>query len=34
MFIYQPEAAFDLLVAAQHQDPNKQDVIALDKRLK
>jgi hypothetical protein len=32
--ICQPKAVFDLSFAAQHQDPNKQDVIALDKRLK
>jgi hypothetical protein len=32
--ICQPEAAFDLSVAAQHQKPTKEDVIALNKRLK
>ena len=32
--ICQPEAAFDLSVAAQHQEPTKDDVMALNKRLK
>jgi hypothetical protein len=32
--ICQPEAAFDLSIAAQHQDPTKDDVAALNKRLK
>jgi Reverse transcriptase (RNA-dependent DNA polymerase) len=32
--ICQPEAAFDLSVAAQHQEPTKDDVVALNKRLK
>src|SRR5271170_3478150 len=32
--ICQPEAAFDLSVAAQHQEPSKEDLIALNKRLK
>jgi hypothetical protein len=32
--ICQSEAAFDLSVAAQHQKPIKEDVIALNKRLK
>jgi hypothetical protein len=31
--ICQPEAVFDLSVAAQHQDPTKDDVTALNKRL-
>ena len=31
--ICQPEASFDLSVAAQHQEPTKDDVIALNKRL-
>jgi hypothetical protein len=31
--ICQPEAAFDLSVAAQHQQPEKSDVVALNKRL-
>ena len=30
----QPEAAFDLLIAAQHQEPTKDDVTTLNKRLK
>ncbi|KAI0994537.1 hypothetical protein K3495_g13646 [Podosphaera aphanis] len=29
----QPEVAYDLSVAAQHQEPTKDDVIALNKRL-
>ena len=29
----QPEASFDLSVAAQHQNPAKDDVLALNKRL-
>jgi hypothetical protein len=32
--ICQPEAAFDLSVAAQHQDPTEADVNALNKRIK
>jgi hypothetical protein len=32
--IYQPKAAFDLSVTAQHQKPTKKDVITLNKRLK
>jgi hypothetical protein len=32
--IYQSEAAFDLSIATQHQEPIKKDVIALNKRLK
>ena len=32
--ICQPEAAFDLSIAAQYQDPTKDDVAALNKRLK
>jgi Reverse transcriptase (RNA-dependent DNA polymerase) len=32
--ICQPEAAFDCSVAAQHQDPGKEEVKALNKRLK
>lgn len=31
--ICQPEAAFDLSVAAQHQEPEQSDVTALNKRL-
>ena len=31
--ICQPEAAFDLSVAAQHQEPTKEDATALNKRL-
>ena len=31
--ICQPEAAFDLSVAAQHQDPTEADVNALNKRI-
>jgi len=31
--ICQPEATFDLSVAAQHQEPSKDDAIALNKRL-
>jgi hypothetical protein len=31
--ICQPEASFDLSVAAQHQEPTKDDVLALNKRL-
>jgi hypothetical protein len=31
--ICQPEAAYDLSVAAQHQNPNKDDVATLNKRL-
>ena len=31
--ICQPEAVFDLSVAAQHQDLTKDDVTALNKRL-
>ena len=31
--ICQPEAAFDLSVAAQHQNPTEADVTALNKRL-
>jgi hypothetical protein len=31
--ICQPEAAFDLSVAAQHQEPSKEDAIALNRRL-
>ena len=32
--ICQPEAAFDLSIAAQHQDPDKIDIAALNKRLR
>jgi hypothetical protein len=32
--ICQPEAVFDLSITAQHQDPNKKDIIILNKRLK
>jgi hypothetical protein len=32
--ICQPEAAFDLSVAAQHQTPDKEDIAFLNKRLK
>ncbi|KAI0999538.1 hypothetical protein K3495_g8659 [Podosphaera aphanis] len=32
--ICQPEASFDLSVAAQHQDPSEKDVKLLNKRLK
>ena len=32
--ICQPEALFDLLVAAQHQQPSDEDIKALNKRLK
>jgi hypothetical protein len=32
--ICQPEAAFDLSVAAQYQDPGKDDIKALNRRLK
>jgi hypothetical protein len=32
--ICQPEASFDMSVAAQHQEPTKEDVTALNKRLK
>ena len=32
--ICQPEASFDLSIAAQHQDPSDDDVTALNKRLK
>jgi hypothetical protein len=31
--ICQPEASFDLSVAAQHQEPTKDDALALNKRL-
>jgi hypothetical protein len=31
--ICQPEASFDLSVAAQHQEPDKNDVLTLNKRL-
>jgi hypothetical protein len=31
--ICQPEATFDLLVTAQHQEPAESDVIVLNKRL-
>ena len=31
--ICQPEAAFDLSSAAQHQDPGKEEIKALNKRL-
>ncbi len=31
--IYQPEATFDLSVAAQHQDPTEEDTKALNRRL-
>ena len=31
--ICQPEASFDLSIAAQHQDPNSEEVKALNKRL-
>lgn len=31
--ICQPEASFDLSIAAQHQDPTKEDIKALNKRL-
>ena len=31
--ICQPEASFDLSVAAQHQEPTKDDVLALNRRL-
>jgi hypothetical protein len=31
--ICQPEATFDLSVAAQHQEPEKSDIAALNKRL-
>ncbi|KAI0990827.1 hypothetical protein K3495_g17360, partial [Podosphaera aphanis] len=33
-FICQPEASYDLSVAAQHQDPSREDVLVLNKRLK
>jgi len=32
--ICQPEASFDLSIAAQHQDPSDDDITALNKRLK
>lgn len=32
--ICQPEAAFDLAIAAQFKDPGKAEVIALNKRIK
>ena len=32
--ICQPEVAFDLLVAAQYQDPGKDDIKALNRQLK
>ena len=32
--IYQPEAAFDLSVAAQHQDPTVEEIKALNTRLR
>ena len=32
--IYQLEATFDILVVAQHQEPSKDKVVALNKRLK
>ena len=31
--ICQSEAAFDLLIAAQHQEISKEDIIALNKQL-
>jgi len=31
--IYQPKALFDLSIAAQHQEPTKDNVLALNKRL-
>lgn len=31
--ICQPEASFDLSIAAQHQEPTKEDIAALNKRL-
>ena len=31
--ICQPEATFDLSAAAQHQEPEKSDIAALNKRL-
>jgi hypothetical protein len=32
--IYQPEASFDLLIIVQHQDPQPDDVLALNRRIK
>jgi hypothetical protein len=32
--VCQPEAAFDMSSAAQHQDPGKEEIAALNKRLK
>src|SRR6266568_2699553 len=31
--ICQPEASFDFFVAAQHQEPTKDDILALNRRL-
>ena len=32
--VCQPEASFDLSIAAQHQDPTPDDVTALNRRIK
>ena len=32
--VCQPEASFDLSIAAQHQDPQPDDVLALNRRIK
>jgi len=32
--VCQPEASFDLLITAQHQDPQPDDVLTLNRRIK
>ena len=32
--VCQPEASFDLSIAAQHQDPKPDDVLILNRRIK